>query len=92
MDTMSGHYMAAEMRETHRGLMVARPPEMWHPFRELTVDQWAALRKELAGRVRPSEYRKSTRGPKKPPPDKGTDHNGGHVATQRLIEQRKGGR
>lgn len=92
VDTMSGHYMAEEMRETHRGMMVALPPEMWHPFRELTVDQWAVLLKELAGRVRPAAYRKSTRGPKKPPPDKGTYHNGGHVATQRLIEQRNGGR
>jgi len=48
--------------------------------------------KELAGHVRPADYRKSTRGPKKPPPDKGTYHNGGQVATQRLIELREGGR
>ena len=90
--TMSGHYMAEEMRETHRGMMVALPPERWQPFRDLTVDQWAALLKDLAGRVTPAAYRKSTRGPKKKPPDKGTYHNGGHVATQRLIEQRKAGR
>lgn len=43
----------------------------------------------LAGRVTPGDYRKATRGPKKPPAAKARYKNGGHVATQRLIDQRK---
>ena len=68
---------------------VALPPESWEVFRGLEAEALAEALRELAGRVKPGDYRKATRGPKKPPAAKGRYKNGGHVATQRLIDQRK---
>ena len=87
--SMSRHYVAGEVRRTYAGMMVALPPESWEVFRGLEAEALAEALRELAGRVKPGDYRKATRGPKKPPAAKGRYKNGGHVATQRLIDQRK---
>lgn len=87
--SMSRHYVASEVRKTYAGMMVALPPEVWEVFRGLEAGALAEALRELAGRVKPGDYRKATRGPKKPPAAKGRYKNGGHVATQRLIDQRK---
>ena len=86
---MSRHYVAGEVRRTYAGMRVALPPESWEVFRGLEAEALAEALRELAGRVKPGDYRKATRGPKKPPAAKGRYKNGGHVATQRLIDQRK---
>ena len=81
--------MAGEVRKTYAGMMVALPPESWALFRGLDAGALAGVLRALAGRVRPGDYRKATRGPKKPPAAKARYKSGGHVATQRLIDGRK---
>ena len=87
--SMSRHYVAGEVRKTYAGWMVALPPESWAVFGGLDAEALAGVRRELASRVRPGDYRKATRGPKKPPAAKARYKNGGHVATQRLIDGRR---
>ena len=86
---MSRHSVAAEVRKTYAGVMVALPPESWAVLRGLDAGALAGVLRELAGRVRPGDYRKATRGPKKPPAAKARYTNGSHVATQLLIDGRK---
>lgn len=89
VDELSRYYMANEVRDTYVGMMVALPPSKWVQFQGLSVAQLADLLREIAAEVRPERYRKARRGPKRPPTPKDQYKNGGHVATQRLIEQRR---
>jgi hypothetical protein len=87
--SMSRHDAASEVRRTYAGMVVALPPEVWESLRGSDAEALAGLLRELAGRVKPEDYCKVTRGPKKPPTLKARYKNGGHVATHRLIEQRR---
>ncbi len=86
---MSSYYMALEVRETYRGMMIALPPSEWAGFRGLGVRDLAEVLRRVAGRVRPASYAKAKRGPKKPPPPKSKYQNGGHVSTHKLLQKRR---
>ncbi len=85
---MSAYYMALEIRQTYQGMMVALPPTEWLAFRTLPATALAAVLRQVARAVVPVRYRKAHRGPKKPPPKRGKYHNGGHVSTHKLIQNR----
>lgn len=87
-DELSGYYLALEIEQAHDGMMVALPPPRWAPFRAMTARQFAEALQEMAAHVDRSLYRKSRRGPKKPPPKRGRYKNGGHVSTYKLLTQR----
>jgi hypothetical protein len=87
-DEVSGYYLALEIEQAHDGMMVALPPPRWALFRRMTAKQFAAALREMAARVDLSLYRKSTRGPKKPPPKRDRYKNGGHVSTYKLLTER----
>jgi hypothetical protein len=87
-DELSGYYLALEIEQAHDGMMVALPPPRWSLFRRMTAKQFAAALLEMAAHVDLSLYRKSTRGPKKPPPKRGRYKNGGHVSTYKLLAAR----
>jgi hypothetical protein len=89
VDAMSSYYMALEVGQTYRGMMVALPPPLWAAFRDLTASDWAGLLRQAAGRVQPARYRKARRGPKKPPPPRDTYKNAVHVSTHKLLENRR---
>ena len=87
--TVSGYYLALEIRGTYDGMMIAVPEQHWTIFRTLPTRQLAKLLTTIAGHVKLSRYRKHPRGPKRSPPRKTTYKNGGHVSTHRLLQQRK---
>jgi hypothetical protein len=86
---MSSYYMALEVQQTYRGMMIALPPSKWERFRGLPVADLAQVLRQVARRVQPANYAKAKRGPKKPPPPKGKYQNGGHVSTHRLLLNRR---
>jgi IS4 transposase len=88
-DEMSAYYMALEIRQVHEGMMIALPPMGWAHFRTMSVVEFAAKLKELAVHMNLSYYRKSKRGPKKPPPTMDQYRNGGHVSTHKLLKEKK---
>jgi len=87
-DELSGYYLALEIEQTYDGMMVALPPPRWALFRGMGPESFAAALKEIAAHVDLSRYRKSKRGPKKPPPKRGRYQNGGHVSTHKLLTAR----
>ena len=89
VENLSRYYIATEVRETYVGMMVALPPSKWVRFQSLSAKELAGLLCEIASKVVPKRYRKAHRGPKNPPTPKDRYKNGGHVSTQRLIEQRR---
>jgi hypothetical protein len=84
-DDVSGYYLALEVEQTHDGMMVALPEALWAVFAGLPAGEFAGWLRETAARVDLERYRKSPRGPKKPPPAKSAYANGGHVSTHKLL-------
>lgn len=88
-DEVSGYYLALELAGMYQGMMVAIPPESWAAFAELGRGEMAGVLRHLAGKVDLRRYRKHPRRPKKVPPKRVVDTNQPHVATARLLEQRR---
>jgi IS4 transposase len=84
-DELSGYYLALEIRQVHDGMMIAVPPASWDVFARMQVTEFAKLLKQIAANADLERYRKSRRGPKKPPPKKNRYEHGGHVSTHKLL-------
>ena len=84
-DELSGYYLALEVKQVHAGMMIALPPRRWQVFARMDAREFAKMLKEIAGHADLERYRKSPRGPKKPPPKKSRYRNGGHVSTHKLL-------
>lgn len=87
-EELSVYYVALEIGQAHRGMMVALPAESWVLVREIAADELAVLFRALADGIDLTRYRKVTRGPKKPPPERAAYNNGGHVSTHKLLQRR----
>jgi IS4 transposase len=88
-EEVSAYYVAEEVQMTHRGMMIAIPEDEWVVFHDMAPRELGAVLVELAGLVRIEEYRKSPRGPKKPPPKKRSGAKIKHVATAKILAARK---
>ena len=81
--------MALEVSQTYRGMMVALPPGEWSVFHNRTAKELAAILRRMARHVQLQCYRKTHRGPKKPPSPRGKYKNGRHVSTHRELEKQR---
>lgn len=88
-EEVSPYYLSLEIQKTYDGMMVQIPAPHWNVFTNMTIAQFTKFLRELARTIDLSRYPKSQRGPKKPPPDRGRYHNGGHVSTFRVLAKRK---
>jgi hypothetical protein len=88
-EAVSGSDLAEEVAGTHRGMMIAVPKDEWAVFHGLSPDRMGQYLKEWAGTIRLSEYRKQTRGPKKPRPERQSGAKIKHVATSKLLKNQK---
>jgi hypothetical protein len=86
---VSAYYLSLEVQKTYDGMMVQIPAPHWDIFTRMTRVQFARTLLDLARRLDPARYPKTKRGPKKPPPDRGTYHNGGHISTARMLARRQ---
>ena len=87
---LSAYYLALEIQQTYRGMMVAVPAEHWQVFRDMSVARLAQVLRAIARHVSLQRYRKTPRGPKKPQPKRRRYRNGAHVATAQIIAERGG--
>jgi hypothetical protein len=86
---LSAYYLVLEVRQTYAGMMVAIPPAHWSVFEGFSDIRVARVLREIASHVSIRRYRKTPRGPKKPPPQRRRYKNGEHVATSQVIAGRK---
>jgi hypothetical protein len=87
--TLSGYYLANEIAEVSRGMLIAIPAEDWQIFVRFTPSQIVAVLQDLARKVRLRTLRKHPRGPKKPRPKRPWNPKQPHVSTEKLLRQRK---
>ena len=88
-ERISGYYLADEVRMSYRGMMRAIPKDEWAEFQDLSPEALAEVLVSWARTVPLSEYRKNRRGPKKPKPEKTSGAKIKHVATAKILEERK---
>ena len=88
-EQVSAYYLALEIRQTYAGMMVAIPPPYWSVFEGFDDARMARVLREIASHVSIRRYRRTPRGPKKPPPQRGRYKSGEHIATSQVIAGRK---
>jgi hypothetical protein len=86
---LSAYYLVLEIRQTYAGMMVAIPELHWKVFHQFSAAEMARVLRELAGQVVLKRYRKTPRGPKKPPPKRRRYKNGEHLSTAKVIAERR---
>jgi IS4 transposase len=86
---LSGYYVADEITGTYRGMMIAIPENEWQLFRRMGTVDLAAVLRDLAAQVNLERFRKHPRGPKKSQPKRRHDKRTPHVATAKLLAERK---
>ena len=82
--------MTHELATTSTGMMIAMPEHEWRVLRSMSLAEIGAILLALARKVRLRALRKSPRGPKKPRPKRAKDPKHSHVATAKLLMNRKG--
>lgn len=88
-ERLSGYYIGEEIGAIYGGMMVAIPAATWtRTFGRATPRQLARVLVQLASRVDPKRFHKTTRGPKKPPPRRTGGLREKHVSTYRLLQSR----
>ena len=87
-EMLSHYYMALEISEATDGMLVALPEARWEEMDGVNDADFAAEIRQIAGNIDMRRYRKSTRGPKKPPPKRKNQRKSVHVSTKRILEQR----
>jgi hypothetical protein len=88
-DETSWYYLADEIGRVYDGMMVAIPAEEWLIFRDLSLTALVQVLKRLASKVNLAAYRRHRRGPKKPPPNRTSHKEEPHIATARLLQDRR---
>jgi hypothetical protein len=89
VERMSQYQMAVDIVKPMAGLETAITDDEWRELTPCTPRGIAKFLRQTSRHVDIKSYRKSVRGPKKPPPKRKRCKAGTHVATHRLLQQRK---
>lgn len=88
-EMLSHYYLALEIAETTDGMLVALPECRWEEMETISTEEFAAEIRSTVSGIDLSRYRKSVRGPKKPPPKRTNKRNAVHVSTKQILDKRK---
>jgi hypothetical protein len=83
---LSNFYLTEEISAVYRGMMIALPPEEWVGFQTMSQAELSKMLRRWAGCIDLGNYRKHTRGPKKPRPAR-PNAKFHHVSTKKLLDE-----
>lgn len=86
---VSSYYIAAELKTTVRGMLIAIGPPQWEALGAMPPERFVETMLTLAGRVQLRQFKKHPRGPKKPRPKRSYDPAHPHVSVARLLALRQ---
>jgi hypothetical protein len=86
---VSSYYLAQELAKVFTGMAIALPGEEWEAYRGMTPREFAEQLRQWARQTPLWRYQKHPRGPKKPRPRRASGAKISHVATARLLANRK---
>jgi hypothetical protein len=84
--TLSTYYLAHQIAATFLALLTLSESEDWRFIGALSPAAFAQWLRDTAAHIDVRKYRKTPRGPKKPPPKKSHDPKQPHFSTQRLLQ------
>jgi hypothetical protein len=88
-EKLSCYYLAEEISGAYRGLVIAVPARQFRSkFGSLGPRSMARTLLHLASQARLEQFRKTTRGPRKPRPKRTSGKINHHVSTAKLLAQR----
>ena len=87
-EMLSHYYLALEIAEATDGMLVVLPEARWDEMEAISAEDFAAELRATASAIDLSRYRKSVRGPKKPPPMRTNKRKSVHVSTKRILDKR----
>lgn len=88
-EMLSHYYIALEITETTSGMMVVLPESRWMEMEVTKPQEIATEMRSISRGIDLSRYRKSIRGPKKPPPKRTNKLRSVHVSTKQILDKRK---
>jgi IS4 transposase len=88
-EMLSHFYMADEISKTTDGMLIAIPEARWDEMETISTADFVAELCTIVRGMDLSRYRKSIRGPKKPPPKRTNKRQAVHVSTKRILDQRR---
>jgi IS4 transposase len=86
---VSDYHVMCEVVENYKGMTVAVPPESWRALRVLSLGEFADFLREVASQVHLARYPLCQRRPKPAGATRRKRTSGEHLATARLLDQRK---
>ena len=89
VEAMSQYQVALDTVDPMGGMLTAINEQEWAELTPSSPRGIAAFLRRVSRHVDVRNYRKSVRGPKKPPPERERCKNGTHVSTHRLLQTRK---
>jgi Transposase DDE domain len=89
VEAMSQYQVALDIVSPMEGMLTAITEDEWADLVPRRVDGVARFLRDVSRHVDVRSYRKSGRGPKKPPPKRKRCKAGTHISTHRLLENRK---
>jgi hypothetical protein len=88
--TLSMYKLGDEISGVYRGMMIAIPAVHWHrAFAAQSIQDFANQLLAIANQVTVAKFLANPQSKKKPPPKKISGHRGNHVATIKILQQRK---
>jgi hypothetical protein len=88
-EMLSHYYLAQEISEATDGMLVVLPESRWQDMEVISNADFATEVRAIARGIDLSRYRKSVRGPKKPPPKRTNKRKSVHVSTKQILDKRK---
>lgn len=89
VESMSQYQVALDIVTPMGGMLTAISEQEWAALMPRQRHATARFLRRVSRHVNVDRYRKSVRGPKKPPPKRKRCKNGSHVSAHRLLEKRK---
>ena len=89
VDAMSQYQVALDIVSPMEGMLTAINAEEWSALVPQQPAGIATFLRRVSRHVNVRAYRKSVRGPKRPPPKRKRCKKGTHVSTHRLLETRR---
>jgi len=86
---MSQHQVAIDTIAPMEGMLTAINEQEWAALTPQKAPAMASFLRRVSRHVNVRSYRKSVRGPKKPPPKRKRCKAGTHLSTYRLLNERK---
>lgn len=88
VEQMSHFYISRDIQTSMAGMLIAITEEEWSDLTPRSTRGLARFLRSVSRHVKVSDYRKSVRGPKKPPPKRKRCKSGTHLSAHRLIKSR----